>query len=100
MVTSLSQMVIDLAKSKKLPAVFPSPSTATEGALLAYGASYRETGRLSAKYVQKVLAGTRPRDLPVESFIKPSLVMNLKVARELGITVPSEVLFQADAVIR
>ena len=97
MVTSHSQMVIGIATSKRLPVVFPSPSSAKEGALLTYGVSYRESGRLSAKYVQRVLAGTRPRDLPVEALIKPSFVINLKVARELGIAVPNVVLLQADA---
>jgi len=99
MLTSHARMVIDLARSKKLPVVFASPSTAKQGALLAYGVSYGESGRLAAKYVQRVLAGTHPRDLPVESFSKPSLVINVKAARELGITVPRPVLLQADAVI-
>jgi putative tryptophan/tyrosine transport system substrate-binding protein len=98
MVASHSQ-VIGIAPGKKLPTVFSSPTSAKEGALLAYGVSYREAGRLSAKYVQRVLTGTRPRDLPVESFNKPTFVINLKVARELGITIARPVLLQADAVI-
>ena len=72
------------------------PSLAAHGALVAYGVSYREVGRLSAKYVERVLAGTSPRDLPAESF---SLVVNLKTARKLGVTIPQSVLLRADEVI-
>lgn len=61
--------------------------------------SYGDAGHLSAKYVQRILAGAQPRDLPVESFSQPRLVINLKVARELGISIPATVLIQADKVI-
>jgi putative ABC transport system substrate-binding protein len=61
--------------------------------------SYREVGRLSAKYVQRILAGDSPREMPVEAFSKLSLVVNLKVARELGIAIPASVLLQADTLI-
>ena len=99
MVTSQSQAIIEIANRKKLPTSFPSPTSAVQGALLTYGVSYRDAGHLSAKYVQRILAGTQPRDLPVESFSKPRFVINLKVARELGITIPKTVLLQADEVI-
>jgi putative ABC transport system substrate-binding protein len=57
-------------------------------------------GRLSAKYVQRVLAGVKPRDLPVEAVRKIDLVMNLKTAKQIGLTIPPNVLARADRVIR
>jgi len=99
MVTSQAQFIIDTARVKKLPTMFQEPSFAAKGALAAYGVSYYQVGRLSAKYVQRVLAGTHPRDLPVESLRKVGLVVNVKTARELGVTIPQAVLLRADEVI-
>jgi putative ABC transport system substrate-binding protein len=62
--------------------------------------SYHEVGRLSAKYVQRVLTGTSPEKLAVEAFSRIALVVNLKTARELGITIPQAVLLRADEVIQ
>ena len=61
--------------------------------------SYYEIGRLSAKYVQRVLTGTSPHNLPVESISRLGLAVNLKTARELGLTIPQVVLMRADVVI-
>ena len=69
------------------------------GALAGYGVNYYEVGYLSAKHVMRVLAGTNPRDLPVESVDRVQLVLNLRVARELGLTIPQSVLVRADHVI-
>ena len=69
------------------------------GALAGYGVNYYEVGRLSAKHVRRVLAGTNPRDLPVESVDRVQLVLNLRVARELGLAIPQSVLGRADQVI-
>ena len=66
---------------------------------MSYGVSYYEVGRLSAKYVQRVLTGTSPQNLAVESLNRPGLALNLKTARELGVTIPQSVLFRADKVI-
>jgi putative ABC transport system substrate-binding protein len=85
--------------AKKLPTMFQEPSLVEQGALAAYGVSYYEIGRLSAKYVQRVLAGTSPQNLPIEMFSKIGLAVNLKTARELGLTIPQSVLFRADKVI-
>ena len=60
----------------------------TKGALVSYGASNYEIGRLSAKYLQRVLTGTSPQNLPVESLSRVELVVNLKTAREIGLTIP------------
>ena len=80
--------------------MFHEPSYVTRGALIGYGVSYYEVGRLSAKYVQRILAGTRPQNLPVESLSRVGLAVNLKTARELGITIPQAVLLRADEVIQ
>jgi putative ABC transport system substrate-binding protein len=100
MVFSQAQFIIDAAKAKKLPTMFVDTSLAAQGALVSYGVSYYEAGRLSAKYVQRILAGASPRDLPVESLSRLELVVNLKTARELGITIPQSVLVRADEVIQ
>jgi putative ABC transport system substrate-binding protein len=99
MVTSQVPFIIDTARSKKIPTMFHEPSLVTQGALISYGVSYREIGRLSAKYVQRVLAGSSPQNLPVESLSRLELAVNLRTARELGLTIPQSVLFRADKVI-
>src|SRR6266700_3782997 len=87
MVVSQAQSIIDTAKAKKLPTMFNESGLVAQGALVSYGVSYHEIGRLSAKYVQRVLAGTSPRNLPVESLSRLELAINLKTARELGLTI-------------
>ena len=100
MVSSQAQFIIDTARARKLPTMFHEPSYVTQGALIGYGVSYYEVGRLSAKYVQRILAGTRPQNLPVESLSRLGLASNLKTARELGLTIPQSVLFRADKVVQ
>lgn len=99
MVLSQSKFIIDTARSKRLPTMFSDPNLVTQGALVGYGVNRYDQGRLMAKYVQRVLAGTSPRDLPVESISRYELGLNLQTARELGITVPQSVSFRADKVI-
>jgi putative tryptophan/tyrosine transport system substrate-binding protein len=100
MVTSQAQFIIDTARTKKLPTMFAEQGLATQGALVGYGVSYFEAGRLSATYVQRILTGTSPKNLAVESLSKVGLAVNLKTARELGITIPQAVLLRADEVIQ
>ena len=99
MVLSQAEFIINTARTKKLPTMFLEPSLVAQGALASYGVSYHEAGRLLAKYVQRVLAGTSPRHLPVEMLSKFGLAVNLRTARELGITIPQSVLFRSDKVI-
>jgi putative ABC transport system substrate-binding protein len=99
MVTSQAQFIFDTARAKKLPTMFHEPTLAAQGALAGYGVSYYEVGRLSAKYVQRVLAGTSPRNLPVETISRVGLAVNLKTAREIGVTIPQAVRLRADKVI-
>jgi ABC-type uncharacterized transport system substrate-binding protein len=100
MVTSQAKFIIDTARAIRLPTMFHEPSLVAQGALVSYGVSYREIGRQSAKYVQRILTGTSPQNLPVESLSKVGLVVNLKTARELDVTIPQAVLLRADDVIR
>ena len=100
MVMSQAQFIADTARTKKLPTMFSEQDVVTQGALAGYGVSFYEAGRLSATYVQRILAGTSPRSLPVESIRSVGLAVNLKTARELGLTIPQAVLLRADAVIQ
>ncbi|TMH57123.1 MAG: hypothetical protein E6H55_15895, partial [Betaproteobacteria bacterium] len=100
MVTSQAQFINDTARAKKLPTMGYEQSLVAQGALVSYGVSYYEIGRLSAKYVQRVLTGTSPQNLPVESVSRFVMAVNLKTARELGLTIPQAVLMRADEVIQ
>jgi putative ABC transport system substrate-binding protein len=100
MVLSQAQLIIDTASAKRLATMFQEQSLVARGALASYGQSYYEIGRLSAKYVQKVLSGTNPRDLRIETFDDVELVINLKTAKALGLTIPPNVLARASKVIK
>ncbi len=100
MVTSQTDAIIDAARIKRLPTIFQEPASVAKGALASYGISLHAAGRLSAKQVQRVLQGASPGDLPVEQLARPYFAVNLKTAKELGLTVPASVLVQADEVIR
>jgi ABC-type uncharacterized transport system substrate-binding protein len=99
MVTSQAQFINDTARAKKLPTMGYEQSIVAQGALVSYGVSYHDIGRLSAKYVQRVLTGTSPKNLPVESVSRYVMAVNLKTAREIGLTVPQRLLMRADLVI-
>jgi len=100
MVVSQAQLIIDTAMTKKLATMFHEQGLVAKGALASYGQNYREVGLLSAKYVQRVLNGTHPRDLRVETIDNVELAINLKTAKALGLTIPPEVLARADKVIK
>ena len=95
-----TQLIIDAANAKKLPTMFVNDTSVTQGGLASYNVSRYETGRLSAKYVQRVLTGAKPNELPVEGIDKISLVLNLKTAKQIGVTIPPNVLARANRVIR
>jgi putative ABC transport system substrate-binding protein len=84
----------------RLPGIFPWRDYQDVGVLMSYGSSTREMGRKAAAYVDKILKGAKPADLPIEQSSKYDLVIDLRVARELGLKVPQELLFRADEVIR
>jgi putative ABC transport system substrate-binding protein len=100
MVTSHAQLVIDMAMSKKLPTMFAEQNLVVMGGLASYGQNFHETGRLSAKYVQKIMTGAHPGDLRVEIVDKFELVINLKTAQQIGLTIPPNVLARAEKVLK
>jgi putative ABC transport system substrate-binding protein len=83
-----------------LPAIYPTRETQGDEGLVSYGPSLKEAGRMSAVYVDKILRGAKPGDLPIEQVSKLELVIDLRVARAQGIKVPEELLYRADEVIR
>jgi putative ABC transport system substrate-binding protein len=95
-----AQLIIDAARVKKLPTMFDFLSHVLKGGLAGYAVSFHEVGRLSAKYVQRILTGVKPQDLPVEGVDKIDLVINLKTAKQIGVTIPPNVLARADRVIK
>jgi len=99
MVTSQAQLVIEITTSKRLPTMFSEQGVVAVGGLASYGQNFHEVGRLSAKYVQKVMTGAPPGDLRVEIVDKFELVINLKTAKQIGLTIPPNVLARADKVI-
>ena len=100
MLVSHAQLIIDTAKAKKLPTMFQERSLVAKGGLASYGQSYYEVGWLSAKYVQKVLSGTHPGNLKIETVDNVELVINLQTAKQLGLTIPPNVLARANKVFR
>jgi putative ABC transport system substrate-binding protein len=92
--------IADLAVVSRLPAIAQRKEFAEAGGLMTYGPSYAGLFRRAATYVDKILKGAKPADLPVEQPTKFELVLNLKTAKALGLTIPPSVLFQADEVIQ
>jgi putative ABC transport system substrate-binding protein len=92
--------LIKLAFNARLPIVYSAKEFAQEGGLLSYGLSYADLMRRSANYVDKILKGAKPGDLPIEQPTKFELVVNLKTAKALGMTIPESILLRADVVIR
>ena len=95
-----TKQVVDFAAQHQLPTMFPSSGPVAEGGLMFYGASLTDTYQRAASYVDRILKGAKPGDLPVEQPMKVKLVINLKTAKTLGLTIPPTLLFQADEVIK
>lgn len=94
------QRIVTLASADKLPGIYGFREYVDAGGLISYGLSYRDYYKGVARYVDKVLRGARPADLPVEQPAKIQLVINLGTAKAMGLTIPASVLARADDVIR
>lgn len=92
--------IVEFASMSRLPAVYGAREFVDAGGLMAYGADLRDLFRRAATYVHKILRGARPADLPVEPPAKLALVINLRTAKTLGLTIPSSLLRRADDVIQ
>jgi ABC-type uncharacterized transport system substrate-binding protein len=92
--------LVDLAAKNRLPTVYPGREFVDAGGLMAYGSDLADLNRRAATYVDEILKGTKPRDLPVQQPTKFELVVNLKTAKALGLTIPQSVLLRADEIIQ
>jgi putative ABC transport system substrate-binding protein len=92
--------ILELVEQNRMPAIHPSVLWIDDGGLMYYGANTPDLYRRAATYVDKILKGTKPADLPVEQPIKFEFIANLKAAKQIGLTIPPNVLARADRVIR
>ena len=92
--------IVDFAARNRLPAVYPYRELVEAGGLVSFGPNYADMHRRAATYVEKILKGAKPADLPIEQPTKFELVINLKTAKALGITIPQSLLLRADEVIQ
>lgn len=95
-----AKKIIDAIVNVRLPAMYDEKSLVEAGGLISYGTNFADLYRRAATYVDKILKGTKPAELPVEQPIKFELVINLKAAKQIGLTIPPNVLARADKVIR
>jgi putative tryptophan/tyrosine transport system substrate-binding protein len=94
------QQIVDFVAKNRLPSMYELREFVDDGGLMSYGPSLFNMVERAAYYVDKILKGAKPADLPVERPIKFELVINLKAAKQIGLTIPSGVLARADRVIR
>jgi putative ABC transport system substrate-binding protein len=92
--------IAELAVKSRLPAIYEQRATVEAGGLMSYGVSFPDLDRRAATYVDKILKGTKPADIPVEPPTKFEFIINLKTAKQIGLTIPPNVLARADKVIR
>ena len=92
--------MLDFAAKNRLPAMYPTSELVEAGGLMSYGANDADLWRRAADFVDKILKGAKPADLPVEQPKKFELIINLKAAKQIGLTIPPNVLARADRIIK
>jgi ABC-type uncharacterized transport system substrate-binding protein len=100
LINSHRPRIINLAANSRLPTIYSSPDFVLEGGLMSYASDPVAQSRRAATYVDKILKGAKPADLPVEQPTKFEFDINLKAAKQIGLTIPPNVLARADRVIR
>jgi putative ABC transport system substrate-binding protein len=100
LIVTQRRRVLDFAAKNRLPAMYPNSEFVEAGGLMSYGPDYTELWRRAADFVDKILKGTKPADMPVEQPTKFEFLVNLKTAKQIGLTIPQKVLERADKVIR
>jgi putative ABC transport system substrate-binding protein len=94
------KQIVELATKYRLPAIYNSKESVDEGGLMSYGRDNDDQYRKAAHYVDKILKGTKPADLPVQQATKFEFIINLRAAKQIGLTIPVRVLERADRVIK
>ena len=100
LINTQQRQVLDFAAKNRLPAMYPTSEFVEAGGLMSYGPNYTDLFRRAADFVDKILKGTKPADIPVEQPMKFEFIVNLKAAKQIGVTIPPNVLVRADRVIR
>jgi putative ABC transport system substrate-binding protein len=99
-IISNQKRIVEFAVKRRLPTIYPNTDSIHAGGLMSYGPSQTDLYRRAASYVDKILKGTRPADLPVQQPVKYELMINLKTAKALALTIPPGVLMRAERVIK
>ena len=100
LINTQQRRVLDFATKNRLPAMYPDSEFVEAGGLMSYAPNYADLYRRAADFVDKILKGTKPADIPVEQPTKFELVINLKTAKQIGVTIPPSVVARADKVIK
>ena len=100
LITNNRRQILELAAKHRLPAIYAVSENPDAGGLMSYGTNFNDLWRRAATYVDKILKGAKPADLPVEQPVKFEFVINLKAAKQIGLTIPPDLLARADKVIR
>ena len=100
LINTQQRQVLDFAATNRLPAMYPASEFVEAGGLMSYGPDYTDLFRRAADFVDKILKGTKPADMPVEQPTKFEFLVNLKTAKQIGLTIPQKVLARADKVIK
>jgi putative tryptophan/tyrosine transport system substrate-binding protein len=99
-ITTHARRIAELAVKSRLPAIYAVSEDMDAGGLMSYGTNFDDLFRRAAIYVDKILKGAKPADLPVEQATKFEFIINLKTAKQIGLTIPPNVLARADKVIK